>query len=95
MTDEQLFKLISNIEIIFDKLKSEQRRRVYMADIIKCKDSLCPMKATCFRYTEKNSKLFDYFAKSPRNENGTCSMYWGDSSQKLLEQLKDIVNGRE
>lgn len=93
MTDDQLFQLISKLELIFDKLKSEQRRRVYMADITKCKDSVCPMKNTCYRFmADENDKWQSYFAQSPKNEDGTCSMYWSDGSKILIEQLKKIVD---
>lgn len=63
-----------------------------MADIQMCRDSLCPMKSTCYRYRAKpNDDYQYYFMISPRNDNGTCDAYWGDSKQILSEQLKDII----
>jgi hypothetical protein len=68
-----------------------------MPDITMCKGENCPKKDTCLRYTALPDKYGQsYFLKSPVEVefDGTkvkCDMYWGDSSQQILDTLKKII----
>ena len=64
-----------------------------MSDITMCKGTDCPMKDSCYRYTaNKNELNQSYFTEQPIKD-GKCEMYWSDTSQRIFEQLKNIVNG--
>lgn len=62
-----------------------------MADITKCKGDDCPIKEGCFLFTAKADKYRQsYFAESPIKD-GKCDMYWGDNSEAIFNQLKEIT----
>lgn len=66
-----------------------------MADITKCGDELCPMKDKCRRYNAKENDYWQsWFSESPR-DGDKCDMFWGDQSEAIFNQLKDILNGEE
>lgn len=58
-----------------------------------CRDSLCPMKKQCRRYTGHPGLMQSYFAASPRTADG-CGMFWGENSNQILTSLSDIFNGK-
>ena len=63
-------------------------------DITKCKGNDCPMKESCYRFTaEENEVLQAYFVEPPIKD-GKCEMYWSDTSQRIFEKLKNIVNNK-
>lgn len=64
-----------------------------MPDITMCKNKDCPLKDKCYRFTAEPSMRQFYFTENPSRINKgkfECSMFWGDSAQYLLEQLKSI-----
>lgn len=76
-------------------------------DITHCAGGECPLKGTCYRFTQyyklctKEKKKIVYISKFPvppyiiDRGKFTCDMFWGDASQYLLEQLKSIFNGEK
>lgn len=62
-----------------------------MSDITKCLGTGCPYKESCFRYTATPNEYWQsYFIDSPI-KNGKCEMFWGEKSEAILGQLKEIV----
>jgi hypothetical protein len=62
-----------------------------MTDITKCEGTNCPVKQSCYRYTAKvNEHRQSYFTEPPIKD-GECEMYWGENSQRIWDQLNDIV----
>lgn len=70
-----------------------------MADITLCPGTDCPIKESCYRFTAPASEYRQsYFFQPPgKTEDGkfTCEMYWGEKSQSIFNQLKDITNGKD
>jgi hypothetical protein len=64
-----------------------------MPDIDMCMGTDCPYKETCYRFTAKPS-YYQSYIKPPIKE-GKCDMYWGDLSESIWNQLKDIVKKKE
>jgi hypothetical protein len=64
-------------------------------DISKCLGTDCPYKETCYRYTSEPSEYMQSYFSVPPIKDGKCDMYWGDLSEAIFNQLKDIVNGKE
>ena len=64
-----------------------------MSDITKCTGMFCPVKESCYRFTAKANELWQAYFSVPPFENSTCKMYWGEHSEDIFNQLKDIVNG--
>lgn len=68
-----------------------------MADITKCTGENCPIKEMCYRFTAKEDELYQsYFTETPgKLENNTfsCDMYWGEESEGIYKNLKDIMKG--
>ena len=61
-----------------------------MVDITKCKDSTCPVKDKCKRFTSSIGFMQSYFLESPKEvKDGkiTCDMFWGDKSDLIIDQL--------
>lgn len=69
-----------------------------MADISKCYGEGCPIKNKCYRYTAvANEHWQSYFIEAPgkiKDNIFTCEMYWGDNSEAIFNQLKDITDGK-
>lgn len=65
-----------------------------MPDITKCSGDECPKKQSCYRYTAKASDYQSFFM-TPPIKDGECDHYWGEQSQSIMNQLNDIVNGKE
>lgn len=65
-----------------------------MSDITKCMGQGCPIKDTCKRYTAKESVWQSYFWESPIKD-GKCDMYWGEDSEDIFNQLKEITNTQD
>ena len=61
-------------------------------DITMCKGTDCPYKETCYRYTAKPCEYWQSYFIEPPIKDGKCEMYWGDLSEAIFNQLKDIVN---
>jgi hypothetical protein len=70
-----------------------------MADVTMCSGTDCPIKESCYRFTAPKSEIMQsWFFKTPfKVEEGqfTCDMYWGEKSQSILNQLKDITDGKD
>ena len=63
-------------------------------DITMCLGTDCPYKEKCYRYTAKaNEYRQSWFMKAPIKD-GKCDMFWGDNAEAVLNQLKDIVEGK-
>ena len=64
-------------------------------DIDKCKGVGCIAKEKCLRYTAQPNKNQWYIQEPFNIDKGwfTCVMFYGESSELLLEQLKNIMNG--
>jgi hypothetical protein len=65
-----------------------------MADITKCKGQGCPVKEKCYRYTAKESMYQSYFSELPIKDN-KCDMFWGENSEYIFNQLKEIINKQD
>ena len=65
-----------------------------MADITKCSGEGCPLKDMCYRFTATGSDYQSYFTTPPVKDN-KCEMFWGQSSEYLMQYLKDIVDGKK
>jgi hypothetical protein len=66
-------------------------------DITKCTGEGCKSKHICYRFTsESKENMQSYFTEPPfKIDKGLfkCEMFWGEESELLLEQLKNIMNG--
>ena len=65
-----------------------------MPDITKCEGGNCPLKNNCYRYISADSMRQAYFIGTPYKD-GKCDMFWGIENERILAQLKDILNGDE
>jgi len=63
-------------------------------DITMCPGTNCPQKEKCYRFTAKPSDYQSWFMKPPI-EDGKCDYYWGENAERIWDQLKDIVQGKE
>ena len=59
-------------------------------DITKCKGTDCSLKESCHRYTAKPNDYQSWFTESPIKDN-KCDMYWGENTESIWKQLKDIL----
>ena len=66
-----------------------------MPDITMCLGTDCPQKETCYRFTAKPNEYWQSYFSVPPIKDGKCEYYWGDNSERIFNQLKDIVNGKE
>ena len=67
-------------------------------DITMCKADGCLLALKCKRYTAKASERQSWFTEAPyRVVNGKtkCDMFWSETSESILNQLNDIMNGNE
>ena len=62
-----------------------------MPDITMCPGTNCPYKETCYRFTAKPSEYWQSYFTEPPIKDGKCEMYWGDLSESIWGQLKEIV----
>jgi len=60
-------------------------------DITMCSGKNCPLKDLCYRFTAPKSEFMQSFFLEPPIKDGKCDMYWGDLSEAIWGQLKDIV----
>jgi len=68
-----------------------------MPDITMCKNDQCPLKDKCYRFTAKPSMRQSYIENPSRYVHGKfeCDLFWGDSADYLLQELKSIYkNGK-
>jgi hypothetical protein len=72
---------------------------IMAADISMCPGTDCPVKEKCYRFTAPKSEYGQsYFFEAPgKTEDGkfTCDMYWGENSESIWNQLKDITSGKD
>lgn len=67
-------------------------------DITMCKADGCILALKCKRYTAKESEMQSYFTDAPyRIVNGEtkCEMFWGETQDSIMNQLNEIVNGKD
>jgi hypothetical protein len=63
-----------------------------MPDITMCVGTNCPHKESCYRYTAKPCEHWQAYFTEPPIKDGKCDMYWGENSESVWNQLKEIVN---
>ncbi len=56
-----------------------------------CQGTNCPYKESCYRFTAKPSEYMQSYFIKPPFKDGKCEMYWGDLSESIWGQLKDIM----
>jgi len=67
-----------------------------MSDIAKCEDYKCPSRLTCYRFTAPTSEFRQSYGIFNREEDANnCDMFWNNKQENILNQLKDIKNGKE
>lgn len=68
-----------------------------MPDITMCEGYDCPWKTKCHRFTAKPSNYRQaYFIDFPGKmveELFTCDFFWGEKSDRIYQDLKDICKG--
>ena len=71
-----------------------------MADITKCMGQNCPIKEKCYRFTAQTNEFRQaYFTEIPgkwqddvlNKKVWECEMFWGERSQAIMNQLKEIM----
>lgn len=62
-----------------------------MADITMCTGEGCHFKNKCYRFTANTSKYRQSYFITPPIKQGKCDMYWGEKSETIFNQLKDIM----
>ena len=63
-----------------------------MTDITKCKDSDCPLKKTCYRYTAKVEFMQSYFLASPYDiKKNVCEMYCSEETENIYRQFQNLL----
>jgi hypothetical protein len=62
-------------------------------DISKCSGKDCPIKENCYRFTAKSDDVYQSYFVEPPIKDGKCEMYWGEQSEFIFNELKNIVNG--
>lgn len=62
-------------------------------DITRCKGLFCPVKEECKRYTIGPFDMGESYFSVPPFINSKCDMFWGEDSQFIFNELKDIVDG--
>ena len=70
------------------------------SDITICPGGECPVKEHCVRFlTPPDEHLQAYFFTPPfkTDEEGKweCEMFWGQPQERIMKQIKDILNGNE
>ena len=66
-----------------------------MPDITMCEGTDCPHKENCYRYIAEPSEFRQSYFSIPPIKDGKCDHYWGEQSEAIWNQLKDIVNGKK
>jgi len=62
-----------------------------MSDITKCLGTGCPYKESCFRYTATPNEFRQSYFIDPPIKDGKCEMFWGEKSEAIFGELKEIV----
>jgi hypothetical protein len=66
-----------------------------MSDITKCRGDNCPHRVKCYRFIAPGSVDYQsYFVDPPIKDDGSCEYFWGEQAKSIMNQLKDIVNGK-
>lgn len=70
-------------------------------DYTSCPGGTCPIKEKCYRFFGPKEPLYQsYFVEIPGNWEKTddydepgwnCAMFWGETQDSILNQLKEIV----
>jgi len=63
-----------------------------MSDITMCSGDGCDLKLKCHRYTANLSVRQSFFSKPPIKD-GKCDMFWGNDSEQIYLNIKDILSG--
>jgi hypothetical protein len=66
-----------------------------MADIAKCSGEGCPLKDMCYRFTAPANEYRQSYFSTPPIKDNKCEMFWGESSEYLMQYLQDIVDGKK
>jgi hypothetical protein len=62
-----------------------------MADISKCKDSLCPSKDYCYRFTAKSSTFCQTYGIFNREDDAdNCDMFWANGKESTKCKLNGV-----
>jgi len=67
-----------------------------MPDITMCEGYDCPWKTKCHRFTAEPDEYQSYFTKPPGKmveELFICDFFWGEKSDMIYQDLKDICKG--
>jgi len=76
--------------IIIQQNNTTKKPTKMSPDITMCVGTNCPQKEICYRYTAKQSDYQSYFIEPPIKD-GKCEMYWGEKSESVYNQLKEIL----
>lgn len=60
-------------------------------DITMCKDTSCPHKEKCLRFTGEPGLYQAYFVDSPRKED-KCFYYWGENAKQIWNEDTDSMS---
>lgn len=61
-----------------------------MADIAMCKDSLCPSKEYCYRFTATESEVWQSYGIFNREDDAyNCDMFWANGKCKYCNLEND------
>ncbi|NBW33717.1 MAG: hypothetical protein EBR30_01530 [Cytophagia bacterium] len=60
-----------------------------------CPGGDCSLKDKCYRYTAPADEDYQMYFVNPPYKDNDCEYFWGDAQEAILNQLKDIVNGKE
>jgi hypothetical protein len=60
-------------------------------DITMCPGTNCPYKESCYRFTANPNEFRQSYFMDPPFKDDKCEMYWGDLSEAIWGQLKDIM----
>lgn len=64
-------------------------------DITKCTGIGCDKRDKCNRFTAESGELQSWFANPPIDiETQECEMFWGCNAERIMNHLKDIVQGK-
>jgi hypothetical protein len=64
-------------------------------DITMCQGTNCPFKDSCYRHKAKPNEIYQSWFVEPPIKDGKCDMYWGKNAENTLNQLKDIMSGKQ
>lgn len=68
-----------------------------MTDITMCTGGDCLVKCYCTRYITKPEERQYYFTEPPftmKDGKVKCDMYWGELQSSIMNQAKEVCNGK-